>query len=64
VMLPTGIGGLLLSLRDKALRAAALRLDIYVPSLVADSLQPDATDATASAAADDEPVALLSGALS
>jgi branched-chain amino acid transport system permease protein len=37
VMVPTGIGGLVLSVRDHLLRRVAVRAGLHVPSLVADS---------------------------
>jgi branched-chain amino acid transport system permease protein len=37
VALPSGVGGLVFRLRDAALRRIALRADVHVPSLVADS---------------------------
>jgi branched-chain amino acid transport system permease protein len=37
VALPSGLGGLLFRVRDAALRRIALRADVHVPSLVADS---------------------------
>jgi branched-chain amino acid transport system permease protein len=40
VALPTGLGGLLFRLRDALLRQVAVREQVHVPSLVADSLVP------------------------
>jgi branched-chain amino acid transport system permease protein len=48
VALPSGLGGLVFRVRDAALRWIALRADVHVPSLVADSRRtPDAPLATA-----------------
>ncbi|MCW2573402.1 MAG: ABC-type branched-chain amino acid transport system, permease component, partial [Frankiales bacterium] len=48
VALPSGLGGLVFRVRDAALRWIALRADVHVPSLVADSRRtPDAPLVTA-----------------
>jgi branched-chain amino acid transport system permease protein len=59
VMLPTGVGGLLLSVRDRILRSVALRAGIHVPSLVADSRQESSLTTAAAPVLDEPPV--LSG---
>jgi branched-chain amino acid transport system permease protein len=40
VALPSGLGGLVFRVRDALLRKVALRADVHVPSLVADSRRP------------------------